>query len=212
MPPAPGFLRLRLRDRAATVAIVATVLLVGRVSATRPRPLTDQEIRRSIANALRAAGVPGALAALHSQRLSAPVTVTVAQPRLRVLAIQPDPLEGVTRFQMVADAEPHLLPFEVSLAELINFPGGVPVWHSSRPNKALPFADEHRRVPLHPDWLVRPSHPAILTILAARFRVNLSVRPLELGARGQTIRVRDVAGKRILRAAVIGPDQLEIRE
>ncbi|HZT73427.1 MAG TPA: hypothetical protein VE996_07245 [Terriglobales bacterium] len=194
------------------MAIVATVLLAGRLSATRPRPLTDQEIRRSIANALRAAGVPGALAALHSQRLSAPVTVTVAQPRLRVVAIRPDPLEGVTRFQMVAEAEPHLLPFEVSLAELIHFPGGVPAWYSSRPGKGLPFANENRRVPLHTDWLVCPSHPAILTILAARFRVNLSVRPLELGARGQTIRVRDVAGKRVLRAAVIGPDQLEIRE
>lgn len=196
--------------RRISVAALGFALGATLAWASPPRPLSHRELWGAVKAALSRVGDSAALAALQSTALSAPVSVSVAAPQLRVLAIRRDPLQGVTRFRMIAAGEPKLLPFDVTLPKLIPLPRADASWvrvtaHATRPAGLAPAVKR-------PSWVVRPSRPALLVIADQRFRVTLVVRPLELGAVGQKIRVRDLAGKRVLRAQVVGPDRLEIAD
>lgn len=178
------------------------------------QPAANQLVWNAIVAAAVQIGRGPALRGLGPGAIECPVHFSTSAPGLRVVAITADPLRGETDFRVVAANEPKLVPFLIALPARLATPGGPRRWSLSAPAAPAHSAASGALRPLARSsaiFLVRPDRPARLTIFGAGFRAALSVRPLELGSRGEVIRVRDLLTRRVLKGEVTGRDQLAAR-
>ena len=197
----------------------------------RQRRLSSDEIWTAIETFLAAEGLSATGAAL--QRLpsyQATVFVTRQDPGLVVKRMEPDRVRRQVRFLLWTSKEPQVLPFYVSVDEhtgssdrLSPSPGsagslaGNPDGHheTEGQNFAGWLTDNLSGVPAHklssaPSKappaiiLVTKGHPAKLVVETPTLRMTALVTPLESGAKGQVIRVKNVDTQRVFKAEVIG--------
>jgi hypothetical protein len=205
----------------------------------KQRRLSPDEIWAAIETFLAAEGLSALRAALeNSLSDQAPVFVTRADPGLVVKRMEPDRVRRQIRFLLWASSEPQVLPFYVtvderaksaalaslkqvetgpsanladnpesvrrtggeSLSALLNSGrSGVPVYKVTPPSRITPLAD----------ILVTKGKPTKLVVETERLRITALVTPLESGAKGQLIRVKNSDTQRVFKAEVVGEDLLE---
>lgn len=183
------------------------------------RSLSHQEIFQAIQDGLIRIGVSGSgglqLADLNIQ---SSVPVLREDMGLKVERIGFDPLRRETVFKLWTSLEPQYLPFEVTtkrkpqswgltaeLAARLAKDGG-----STRAGgqAIVQTGDRPHSKPL---VLVKPGVPASLIMLGQNVRITTTVAPLQPGAKGQSILVRDVTTARVMTAEVIDQNLLQTR-
>jgi hypothetical protein len=205
----------------------------------KQRRLSPDEIWAAIETFLAAEGLSASRTALeNSLSYQAPVFVTRADPGLVVKRMEPDRVRRQIRFLLWASSEPQVLPFYVtvderagsaasaslnqvetgpsvnladnpesvrrtdgeSLAALLNGSrSGVPVYKVTARSRLTPPAA----------ILVTKGKPTKLVVETATLRMTALVTPLESGAKGQLIRVKNPDTQRVFNAEVVGEDLLE---
>jgi len=200
----PGDSRLHVVDRAATVQA--------------SRVLSLDEICGSIRRDLRSNGAPdAALPSAEQLRPAVPVTVTVDDPGLRVLRIDPDVVPGSARVRLWTASEPAIHPFDVrvlaadSLLRWLSQREGsghasLILTGGAKPAEETHFAPQHPAP--KPPALVFPGQTATLLLEQLDMQVRTPVMPLARGISGQWIRVRNLSTGQILAAQVVGPGSL----
>jgi len=186
------------------------------------RRLSREEVAAVISAALGRDNVidPAAL----NVQLSTPVTCE--DPGLEVTAIEFDALHQVTRFRLWTAKEPGNLPFAVTIPGRWMGAKGTPpeapaaaearaVTHSGK----QPSVSASREIVLNavavrpfakrPEMLVKAGVATRLVIEGADYRLTSTVIPLQPGALGQEIRVRDPLTHKISSAQVAGPGLLK---
>jgi len=200
----PGDSRPPAVDRAAT--------------APASRILSLDEICRSIRRDLRSNGAPeAALPSAEQLRPAVPVAVTVDDPGLRVLRIDPDVVPGFARVRLWTAGEPAIHPFDVRILAA----GRLLRWlsqHEGSVHASLllaggaQLAEEKHFAPQRPTpkppALVFPGQTATLLLEQPDMQVRTPVMPLTRGVSGQWIRVRNLSTGQILAAEVVGPGSL----
>jgi hypothetical protein len=203
------------------------------VSAKRRR-LSPDETWTAIESFLTAAGLSATRTVL--QRLlsyQATVFVTKQDPGLVVKRMEPDRVRKQIRFLLWTSHEPQVLPFYVAIEEQARSSGRLSSGHgpaaglavgleglwktdsssgllignrSSSPAYKARFAG-----PVAPPAviLVTKGKPAKLVVETPTLRMTALVTPLESGAKGQVIRVRNLDTRRVLEAEVVGEGLLQ---
>jgi hypothetical protein len=158
------------------------------------RRLSSAEIVAAIESFMRGGDSHGSHSLnLKGLDLQAPVFVTQPDPGLEVKRVESDQLERKTRFLLWASNEPQLLPFYVTVKEESRV---------GRRGFAAPVTST-------PIVLVAAGKPARLVIETATLRLTALVTPLESGAKGQIIRVRNQDTQQLLQAEVVGAGLLQ---
>jgi hypothetical protein len=219
-----------MRSLKTLVAALALVLLsnlavAGQPGQPRPdaadrtaahvsRVLSLGEICASIQHALRSEGAPeSALPSSAQLRPAVPVTVTVADPGLRVLRIDPDVVPGSARVRLWTAKQPAIHPFDVRVLDagellrwLVQHRGSLALAIGVKPMSEGHVAQQ-RPVP-KPPALVLPGQAATLLLEQPGMQVRTPAMPLARGVSGQWIRVRNLSTGQILAAQVVGPRSL----
>jgi len=207
----------------------------------RQRRLSPDEIRTAIETFLAAEGLSAPRTALeNSLSHVAPVFVTRQDPGLVVKRMEPDRVRRQMRFLLWASSEPQVLPFYVTVEERADSVGsessnpeelrpesdladhqesspktaggsfaallksgrsGVPVYKAMSP----------ARIPPPGSILVTKGRPTKLVVETETLRMTALVTPLESGAKGQLIRVKNLDTQRVFEAEVADEDLLEAR-
>lgn len=182
------------------------------------RVLSLDEICNSIRRDLRSNGVPeAALPPAAQLRPAVPVTVTVGDPGLRVLRVDPDVVPGSARVRLWTGGEPAIHPFDVRILAA----GSLLRWLGQREGSAHASlvliggakpAEQKHFVRQHPEskppTLVFPGRTATLLLEQPDMQVRTPAMPLARGVSGQWIRVRNLSTGQILAAQVVGPGSL----
>lgn len=198
-----------------------------------PADITIRRVHRQLSPAEVAAAINAALggedrvdpAALNLQL--SPL-VTADDPGLEVTAVEFDDLHQVTRFRLWTSKEPENLPFYVTISgHLLGSRG--PFHTSAVPEAhALPHHEQQSPVSPHskpadaatkvvavkstaqgPDIIVKAGVATRLVIEGADYRLTSTVIPLQPGALGQEIRVRDPQTHKVSSVQVAGPGLLK---
>ncbi|HUA01655.1 MAG TPA: flagella basal body P-ring formation protein FlgA [Candidatus Aquilonibacter sp.] len=179
--------------------------------------LSAAELCDSIRRTLLADGAPrNVLPSVAQIEPTLPVSVTVDDPGLQVLRIDPDVTPGVVRVRLWTSNEPAIHPFDVRILEaryLLQWLGdadeathaSVVFVADSRLRGAARFA---RPLAPKPPELVFPGRRATLLMQSSDMQIRTSVMPLDCGVAGQEVRVRNLSTGEILQAKVTGPSSL----
>jgi|GEM_PF-6279254 len=151
--------------------------------------------------------VPLLTSALGSQQpipasdISLPGTILLPQPppALRILSIKPDPVLNATNVRLAPLSGKSVVPFDVLVRTRL-----------SRQPRSF-FAEAALAAPRTEPVLVDPQRLAGLSIASTQSHLLLTVRPLERGILGQTIRIRLPGTGKTFRATVVAFDSLEAR-
>ena len=190
------------------------------------RELTRQEIFRSIRDALAQNHfLHGWQLTPESIRMAGPVYVTQANSRLKVLRMSVDPASGTVFFKLWPSQEPKIHPFDVSISlqpgisawdEILHGGGSIQldsignqVPQQKNRQRAPSNKSAHKPPSLDTAPLVMPGQVATILLLGDGVRVQTYGLPLERGALGQAIRVRNAATGRILVAQVIARNYVQ---
>ena len=217
------------------VAALALLLAPGLAAAGQPRDLRPHagdrtaaaqasrvlsldEICSSIRRDLRSNGAPEtALPSAEQLRPAVPIVVTVDDPRLRVLRVDPDVVPGSVRVRLWTGGEPAIHPFDVRVLaanSLLRWLGqregsmhaSLVLTAGGKPAEERRFAQQHTAP--KPPTLVFPGQTATLLLEQPDMEVRTPVMPLARGVSGQWIRVRSLSTGQILAAEVVGPGSL----
>jgi hypothetical protein len=143
------------------------------------------------------------------------VFVTKPDPGLEVKRVEPDRVERKTRFLLWTSKEPQVLPFYVTVEGLPETAGGVVdspgLLGGSSARAGAHTGESTQRATSSPIVLVAAGKPAKLVVETATLRMTALVTPLESGVQGQIIRVRNQDTDRVLKAAVVGRDLLQVQ-
>jgi flagellar basal body P-ring formation protein FlgA len=114
-------LQFLLRDHKA---LLRELILPDEIAVQRDhRALSQEEVVQAISRAIGDGGADaGKSLDLQGIHFSTLVYVTQADPGLKVIRIQSDPLRNETRFQLWTTKEPGTLPFEVSVPGAVKLP------------------------------------------------------------------------------------------
>lgn len=183
------------------------------------RSLSRQEIFQAIQDDLARLGVP-ARAELRPADLSIQSSIPVLRDDfgLQVKGIRFDPLRRVTVFELWTSRQPQYLPFEVTtnrdpqswglspeLARQLAGPG------TSSRRGSPSIAQSQVGIRPKPVVLAKPGTPARLIMLGENVRITTTVIPLQPGAKGQSILVRDLDSARVMTAEVVDQNLLQMR-
>ncbi len=187
------------------------------VVARASRVVSIGEMCSAIRRTLRSSGAPEAtLPSVGQLRPAVPITVTVADPGLRVLRIDPDVVPGSARVRLWTGEQPVIHPFDVRILAA----GRLLRWLNQREGSAhgslvltagvKPVAESNlaRRPAPKPPALVFPGRTATLLLEQPDMQVRTPVMPLGRGVSGEWIRVRNLSTGQILAAQVVGPGSL----
>jgi flagellar basal body P-ring formation protein FlgA len=127
--PQPGMTRILYRQQLQFVlrdhgAMLRRLALPDEIAVERVHhALTRQEVIRAIQEAVGSQrDLAGQSLDLQDVQFSTPVYVTKADPGLKVIRIESDPVRGDTQFQLWTSKEPNTLPFEVSAPGAVRLP------------------------------------------------------------------------------------------
>jgi Chaperone for flagella basal body P-ring formation len=214
---------------AITLLLLPSLAFAGEPGQSRPeaadrgvfahasRVVSPGEMCSAIRRALQSSGAPaGTLPSVGQLRPAVPVTVTVVDPGLRVLRIDPDVVPDSARVRLWTGKEPAIHPFDVRVLHA----SGLLRWLIRREGSAHPSlvftagvkaAGESyfaQRPAPKPPTLVFPGRTATLLLEQPDLQVRTPVMPLARGVSGQWIRVRNLSTGQILAAQVVGPGSL----
>ncbi len=164
----------------------------------KQRRLSPDEIWAAIESFLAAEGLSATRAVL--QRLpsyQATVFVTKQDPGLVVKRIEPDRVRRQVRFLLWTSNEPQVLPFYVTVDEPSLTAGRMLLSHASKARFTKPEASPAI-------ILVTKGKAAKLVVETPTLRMTALVTPLESGAQGQVIRVKNLDTQRVFQAEVVG--------
>jgi len=167
------------------------------------RSLTSQELIDAIDGALTAQK----MTVTFESELQGGSKVGIPDPKLQVTSIDLSRADNSIRFRLRVVNEPELHEFWVSshLAESAGGPQSVRLnLRAARLTSSSPPKIDR------PVVLVKAMNPASLVVYGNGFQFTSSVIPLQNGARGEVIRVREDGTGRVLKAQVVGPLQLQI--
>lgn len=207
--PAPGSTRLVSRPELENLLLAHGVnplqfSIPEQVAVSRwSRCLTRSELRNAVAKALDQQKIELSLA----EPLRGTTNIGIDDPNLIVSRIEISRALNVIRFRVKVTNEPELHEFWVTSQLSKNNLELKDVFLDLRAKTATrsrPRANEPAPI------LTKSMKPASLVVYGRGFQFTTSVIPLENGALGQTIRVREEGTGRILKAEVTGPSQLQI--
>jgi hypothetical protein len=132
----------------------------------------------------------------------ATVFVTKQDPGLVVKLMEPDRVRRQIRFLLWTSNEPQVLPFYVTVEEPPRTAGGLLSSHASKARLPKPAAPPAI-------MLVTRGKPAKLVVETQTLRMTAVVTPLESGAQGQVIRVKNLDTQRVFKAEVVGEGLLQ---
>jgi hypothetical protein len=205
----------------------------------KQRRLSPDEIWAAIESFLAAEGLSAAGVVLQRlPSYQATVFVTKRDPGLVVKLMEPDRVRRQIRFLLWTSNEPQVLPFYVTVEESPRTAGGLLSSHTdTAPTASLAVnpeglgkADEESfaglllgsraGVPSHKGRFTPPAappatmmvtrgKPAKLVVETQTLRMTALVTPLESGAQGQVIRVKNLDTQRVFKAEVVGEGLLQ---
>jgi hypothetical protein len=205
----------------------------------KQRRLSPDEIWTAIESFLAAEGLSAMGALLKKlPTYQAAVFVTKQDAGLVVKQMEPDRVRRQVRFLLWTSNEPQVLPFYVTLEEPPGTAGGLWSSHAdAAPAANLAVNPEglgkteeesftrlllgsRSGVPAHKARLTPPvappaiilvskGNPAKLVVETQTLRMTTLVTPLESGAKGQVIRVKNLDTQRVFKAEVVGKDLLQ---
>ena len=203
--------------------ILAGILVPAEVTIRRVyRRLSRDEVLAAISAALGRENAVD-LAALNLQL--SPL-VTGEDPGLEVTGVEFDPLHRVTRFRLWTAKEPENLPFSLTIPGRWMDAKGTrqtsAAENGARFGREQAAASSHSAI-VHPvvdtgavkstpkgsEMLVKAGVATRLVIEGADYRLTSTVIPLQPGALGQEIRVRDPLTHKVSSALVAGPGLLK---
>ena len=172
-----------------------------------------------IAAAIRTALGPDSSIALSKagELLREPIYFSGDDPGLTISQIQFDPLHRVTRLKLWTSKEPENLPFFVTIPGRLKVPADLAIDGDTNDRSSIPAAGPAgfsqgpvgvRRGFRSTEKLVKTGVESSLVIEGSDYRITSTVIPLEAGALGDQIRVRDPVRRRVLTAQVVGPGML----
>jgi len=205
----------------------------------KQRRLSPDEIWTAIDGFLAAEGLSATGAVLQRlPSYQATVFVTKQDPGLVVKRMDPDRVRRQIRFLLWTSNEPEVLPFYVTVEEpprnagrlwssqadagpaanLAVNPEGI--WKTEEQSVAGLLIGSRSGVPAHRAGstltvaspaliLVTKGKPAKLVVETQTLRMTALVTPLESGAQGQVIRVRNLDTQRVFNAEVVGEGLLQ---
>ena len=215
-----------------TPQLLSRITIPERITITRAaREITREEICDAVRRVLAKNGFAQAPGLLPAQIVPAvPVLITVDDPRLEVLRMHLGNESESAQFELWTSAEPTVRPFEVAVRDfpaLTNWikshdasPPAAPALlvaaklhvagrnDSSQTDKSTPSLFPERPTQRRTNWLVVPGNTAALLLQSPNMRVHTLAVPLENGALGQRIRVRNLSTGAVLEAQVVGPGNL----
>lgn len=182
-----------------------------------PRSLSRREIYQAIQNYLQQMGTAsrGNLRP-EDLRIQSSVPSLKDHAGLEVKNIGFDSLRQAVVFELWTSHEPQYLPFAVTtrrdpalwgMPQLLNGNTGNAGKESNGETSNIGKAADvtSRKQPV----LVKPGRPATLVMQGPNMRVTTTVVPLQPGAKGQTIMVRDATTARVMRAEVVDEGLLQ---
>jgi hypothetical protein len=202
-------------DAPLTKTMVAPSEMSEVVPECAPRMVSRREIYQAIQDALAQRGIAGReLLTPEDLQIQASVPALVVDMGLILKNIRYNPIRREMVFALWTSQQPQFLPFVVTtkrdLAGLqLNRPAGG-TGEAGGDYRALSPITSPRATP-KPPVLVKPGAAATLIMLGRNARITLSVLPLQPGAKGQTILVRDLATARVMAAKVIDTGLLQTR-
>ena len=219
--PRPGYQRIITAEfighRLSSVPVLESLFRIPRqvVVFRAHRNLEPEEVAASLHSALEHSGCNSLRGLdLRDVELTAPVAVTSTAPVVDVGRVEADPFLSHLRFRLFLRNEEPSLPFYavlrlppgISAGEvkakrdcmMQSLSAGKTDLESSRPAQRR----KRERKPV----LVRAGRQATLRSETPGFRMQLPVIPLQHGTRGQKIRVRNPATRRIFVGIVVGTD------
>lgn len=197
-----------------TLAVYSPLIQPTQIRASRP--ISRQEILKSIQGKLAQMGISG-VAELSADDLTIQSSVPAlsADAGLQVKRIRSDTFRDAIVFELRAAQEPQFLPFEVTLrdrpeiiaklSQRLSKGGGN--FQTENPSLAQGVRIVHTR----PLILAKPGTPATLIMLGQNVRITMAVVPLQPGAKGQSILVRDLSTERVLTAEVVDQNLLQVQ-
>jgi hypothetical protein len=201
---------------ASSKALAVHTPLIQPAQICASRPISRQEILKSIQGKLEQMGISG-FGELSADDLTiqSSVPALLADAGLQVKRIRFDAFRGAIVFELWAMQEPQFLPFEVTLRdrpeliaklshELGESGGNVQTESPSLKQGA-------RIVHTRPPVLAKPGTPATLIMLGQNVRITMAVVPLQPGAKGQSILVRDLSTERVITAEVVDQNLLQVQ-
>jgi hypothetical protein len=207
--PAPRPGQVRVLSRAEVLKAIPkspelanAFILPGSIRVTRfSRAITESDVRKTVGE-LGGIADPAGLTMLGS-----PLTGEPGDPRLNIDQATCDAASGRTLLRLTSAADPHLLPFLVSVegCDLSKRLTRV------RPEAARAAGAARARAgrPARREVWVKAGRPARMVSVGAAFRASFWVFPLENGARGEQIRVRVAGSRHVIAARVVGPGILQ---
>ena len=183
------------------------------------RSLTHREIFQAIQDDLARIGVSGAGGLqLADLQIQSSVPVLLEDLGLKVERIGFDPLRRETVFKLWTSLQPQYLPFEVTTRRDPQSWGltselAAKLAENQGTNRAVSrvIGQGGSRPVTKPLVLAKPGAPATLIMLGQNVRITTTVVPLQPGAKGQSILVRDLTTARVMTAEVIDQDLLQTR-
>ena len=138
--------------------------------------------------------------------------ITEDNPEVQVIRMDYDRARGKTRFLLRLKDEPSVLPFCVLVPLRIPLPARktaqAPEPPAPLPPHELTVQRNGSRSMEHLPALAEAGKPATMLVNGPSFRITTTVIPLQRGAQGQRIRVRNLATGRVLEAMVTGAGML----
>ncbi|SPE26903.1 hypothetical protein SBA2_310009 [Acidobacteriia bacterium SbA2] len=204
----------------------------------KKRRLSSDEIWSAIQTFLAADGLSAPRTTLeNSLGRQAPVFVTRQDSGLVVKRMEADRVRRQVRFLMWTSSEPQVLPFYVTVdepaksadsessnqvetgprANLADNPERIrkaagqsfaALFEGNRPGAPAYKAAPPSRATPPESILVSKGKPAKLVVETETLRMTVLVTPLESGAKGQQIRVKNLDTQRVFKADVVGEDLL----
>jgi Chaperone for flagella basal body P-ring formation len=167
------------------------------------RSLSSQELMDAIDTALTAQK----MTIVFEGELRGGSKVGIRDPKVQVTSIDLSRAENSIRFRLRVVNEPELHEFWVTSHLAGSVAGPQNVRFDLRAARSSSSAAPRIERPI---VLVKAMKPASLIVYGRGFQFTSPVTPLQNGARGDLIRVREDATGHIFKAEVIGPSQLQI--
>jgi len=179
------------------------------------RTIYRQEILKSIQGKVEQMGIAGfGELSADDLNIQSSMPFPLAGVALQVKRVRFDVLRQAIVFDLWSAQEPQFLPFEVTLRgrrELIaRLSQGLGEGSASVQTESPLNKQGNVVVHMRPPILARPGTPATLIMLGQNVRITMAVVPLQPGAKGQSILVRDLSSERVMAAQVVDQNLLQV--